>query len=286
MGNTAYEPIGSMGNDAPLAILSREHQILYNYFKQLFAQVTNPPLDAIREELVTSISGFIGAQRNLFEETPEHCNQLWLQSPILDNDQLQEIKQLDDKGVTSSTISMLYNPVDSDLQTAISDLRNTVINEVKSGTSIVVLSDRGISDNAIPIPTLLATAATHHELIKAGLRTKVGLVIESGEPREVMHMCLLIGYGAGAINPYGAIATVRDLSEQNILASDPTTVEHNYIKAAEKGVLKVMSKMGISTVQSYRGAQIFEAVGLDDEFVDAYFHRHSFSYWRSRAQNN
>ena len=271
MGNTAYEPIGSMGNDAPLAILSREHQILYNYFKQLFAQVTNPPLDAIREELVTSISGFIGAQRNLFEETPEHCNQLWLQSPILDNDQLQEIKQLNDKGVTSSTISMLYNPVDSDLQTAISNLRNTVINEVKSGTSIVVLSDRGISDNAIPIPTLLATAATHHELIKAGLRTKVGLVIESGEPREVMHMCLLIGYGAGAINPYGAIATVRDLSEQNILASDPTTVEHNYIKAAEKGVLKVMSKMGISTVQSYRGAQIFEAVGLDDEFVDAYF---------------
>ena len=271
MGNTAYEPIGSMGNDAPLAVLSREHQILYNYFKQLFAQVTNPPLDAIREELVTSISGFIGAQRNLFDETPEHCNQLWLQSPIIDNDQAQEIKNMNIKGIKSATISMLYNPNESDLKTAINNLRHKVIDEVKSGTSIIVLSDRGISKTEMPIPTLLATSATHHGLISSGLRTKVGLVIESAEPREVMHMCLLIGYGAGAINPYGAIATVRNLSEKQILASDTKTVEHNYIKAAEKGLLKVMSKMGISTVQSYRGAQIFEAVGLDDEFVSEYF---------------
>ena len=271
MGNTAYEPIGSMGNDAPLAVLSREHQILYNYFKQLFAQVTNPPLDAIREELVTSISGFIGAQRNLFDETPEHCNQLWLQSPILDNDRLQEIKQLNSKGIESATVSMLYNPAETDLTSAIDNLRDNVIKQVQSGTSIIILSDRGISKNSIPVPTLLATSATHHELIKAGLRTKVGLVIESAEPREVMHMCLLIGYGAGAINPYGAIATVRELSNKNILSDDLITVEHNYIKASEKGVLKVMSKMGISTVQSYRGAQIFEAVGLDDSFVDEYF---------------
>ena len=271
MGNTAYEPIGSMGNDAPLAVLSKEHQILYNYFKQLFAQVTNPPLDAIREELVTSIAGFIGAQRNLFDETPEHCNQLWLQSPIIDNDQTQEIKNMNIKGIKSATISMLYNPNESDLKTAINNLRHKVIDEVKSGTSIIVLSDRGISKTEMPIPTLLATSATHHGLISSGLRTKVGLVIESAEPREVMHMCLLIGYGAGAINPYGAIATVRNLSEKQILASDTKTVEHNYIKAAEKGLLKVMSKMGISTVQSYRGAQIFEAVGLDDEFVSEYF---------------
>ncbi|MQG17795.1 MAG: glutamate synthase large subunit [SAR202 cluster bacterium] len=271
MGNTAYEPIGSMGNDAPLAILSREHQILYNYFKQLFAQVTNPPLDAIREELVTSIAGFIGCQRNLFDELPEHCNQLWLQSPILSNDQLEEIKQMNEKGVRSATASLVYDPEKCDLKTAIENLKTEVVKIVQSGVSIVVLSDRGINEHAIPIPTLLATSATHHELIQAGLRTKAGLVIESAEPREVMHICLLIGYGAGAINPYGGIATVRNLSENNILQSDSNTVEHNYIKAAEKGILKVMSKMGISTVQSYRGAQIFEAIGLNDDFINEYF---------------
>lgn len=271
MGNTAYEPIGSMGNDAPLAILSREHQILPNYFKQLFAQVTNPPLDAIREELVTSIASFVGQQRNLFEELPEHCNQLWLESPVLNNDQLEEIKQLNTKNIESATISLLYDPSTLSLEAAIEDLKASAISAVNDGVSIVILSDRGIDENNIPIPTLLATSATHNGLIKAGLRTKAGLVIESAEPREVQHICLLIGYGAGAVNPYGAIATVRGLSSQGILTSDSKTIESNYLKATEKGILKVMSKMGISTVQSYRGAQIFEAIGLNDDFVAKYF---------------
>tara|TARA_B110000116_G_scaffold204409_1_gene179499 strand:- start:36 stop:4559 length:4524 start_codon:yes stop_codon:yes gene_type:complete len=271
MANTAYEPTGSMGNDAPLAVLSREHQILSNYFKQLFAQVTNPPLDAIREELVTSISGFIGSQKNLFAETPEHCNQLWLESPILDNNQIEEVKVLNKRGINSTTVSILYNPKKINLKDAIEHLKESVIEAVNAGASIVILSDRGINSDAIPIPALLATSATHHGLIKAGLRTQVGLVVESADPREIQHICLLIGYGAGAINPYGAIATVRELSHKGILSTDPDSVEHNYIKAVEKGVLKVMSKMGISTVQSYRGAQIFEAIGLDDKFIGEYF---------------
>ena len=271
MAESGYEAVGSMGNDAPLAVLSEQNQLLFNYFKQLFAQVTNPPLDAIREELVTSLEVFIGSEQNLFGETPLHCRQLKLHSPIIENEDVARIKSLDLPGLRATTLPTLFDPAVG-IKTALDGLRQRASQAVEEGYSIIVLSDRGVGHGRAPVPSLLATSAVHHHLIRERSRTRVGLVVETGEAREVHHFALLIGYGAGAINPYLALETVQGMSESGQLnGHGPDYARKNYIKANEKGVLKVMSKMGISTVQSYRGAQIFEAVGLDEALVGEYF---------------
>ena len=274
MGETGAEPVGSMGNDAALAILSDRPQPLFNYFKQLFAQVTNPPLDAIREELVTSVVTFIGSERNLFEETPLHCRQLRIQEPILTNAELEKIRAADQPGIKSTTISTVFRADGSDggLLEAIERIRRQASRDIADGCTILILSDRGVDRDHAPIPSLLAVSAVHHHLIREGTRVKVGLVLETGEPRETHHYASLIGYGAGAINPYLALETIAGLVEEGrIEGLSVEKAQYNYTKAVHKGVIKVMSKMGISTVQSYRGAQVFEAIGLSKELVDEYF---------------
>ena len=275
MAATGAEPVGSMGNDAPLAVLSDRPQLVFNYFKQVFAQVTNPPLDAIREELVTSTESFIGRERNLFEETPEHCRQLKLTGPVITTEELEKIRSIDVKGIKAATISTLFpaRKGEGALGRALEELCERASRAVADGYSIIILSDRGVDRERPPIPSLLATSAVHHHLIREGSRTRVGLVVESGEPREIAHFALLLGYGAGAINPYLAFETLESLVQERVLAAevDEKTARKNYVKAVHKGVVKVMSKMGISTIQSYRGAQIFEAVGLSQELVDQYF---------------
>ena len=275
MLSTGAEPVGSMGNDAPLAVLSDKSPLLFNYFKQLFAQVSNPPLDAIREELVTSVESCIGAEGNLFEETPAQCRQLKIYEPILTNRELAQIKALDLLGLKAKTLPALFDVSNGPgaLESAIDALCVEAAVAVEEGYSILVISDRGAGEKHAPIPSLLATAGVHHHLIREGMRTKVGLVVESGEPREVAHVALLFGYGAGAINPYLAFETMAGLSRRQVEdeRSSLGDIERNYIRAIHKGVVKVMSKMGISTLQGYRGAQIFEAVGLHQEFIDRYF---------------
>ncbi|MYC30516.1 MAG: glutamate synthase large subunit [Chloroflexi bacterium] len=273
MAATAYEAVGSMGNDAPLAVLSEKSQLLFNYFKQLFAQVTNPPLDAIREELVTSLEAFVGRERNLFEETPLHCHQLKLKTPIITDEELARIRSVNVGDVRATTLSTLFSGQgEGSLKEGLDRLCSEASQAIEDGYSVIVLSDRGVDASHAPIPSLLATSAVHHHLIRQGTRTRAGLVLESGEPREVHHFCLLLGYGASAINPYVALATVQDLAERGELnGAKPDYAVKNFVKANEKGLLKVMSKMGISTVQSYRGAQIFECVGLNQEFIDQYF---------------
>ncbi len=274
MALNGAEAVGSMGNDAPLAVLSDKNQLLFNYFKQLFAQVTNPPLDAIREDLVTSLEAFIGCEQNLFEESADHCRQLKLKSPIIDGEAFAKISEINTGEIKSVTLSTLFdaNAGPGGLKAALDRMCVQATEAINEGNCIIILSDRGVDDQNAPIPCLLATAAVHHHLIREGTRTKVGLVVDSGEPREVHHFALLIGYGAGAVHPYLALATSRHLSVAGELnGTSPDYAEKNFIKANEKGVLKVMSKMGISTVQSYRGAQIFEAVGLGQELIDQYF---------------
>jgi glutamate synthase (ferredoxin) len=283
MARDGQEPIGSMGTDAALAVLSNRPRLLYDYFKQLFAQVTNPPLDGIREELVTQVSTPIGPEGNLLKPTAAACRLLKLDSPIVDNLNLERIRHLDTQGFRTRTLSAVY-PVakgPAGLEQALADLCAQADAAIAEGYAFIILSDRAIDEHHAPIPALLACAGVHHHLTRNGNRTRVGLVIESGEPREVHHFCVLLGYGAGAINPYLALETLDDMIRQRILtineddqyfgeSAHDTAIRH-YIKAVNKGVVKVMSKMGISTVQSYRGAQIFEAVGLDKEFVDKHF---------------
>jgi glutamate synthase domain-containing protein 2/glutamate synthase domain-containing protein 1/glutamate synthase domain-containing protein 3 len=274
MALNGAEAVGSMGNDAPLAVLSDQNQLLFNYFKQLFAQVSNPPLDAIREDLVTSIEAFVGREQNLFEETPEQCHQLKLKSPIISVEDLEKIREIDAGDIRSKTLSTLFDARGGpgSLKAGLDRLCAEASQAIRNGYSIIILSDRGVDSQQAPIPSLLATSAVHHHLIREGTRTRAGLVVDSGEPREVHHFSLLIGYGAAAIHPYLATATVQEMAATGELnGTTPDYAEKNFIKANEKGVLKVMSKMGISTVQSYRGAQIFEAVGLSQELVDEYF---------------
>jgi glutamate synthase domain-containing protein 2/glutamate synthase domain-containing protein 1/glutamate synthase domain-containing protein 3 len=276
MAINGQEAVGSMGTDTPLAALSNRPQLLFHYFQQLFAQVTNPPIDPIREELVMSLKAPLGAEQNLFDETPLHAHQLELENPVVDDAQLGRIRELSNGRMGAVTLQALY-PVKeggAGLRAALDDLCRRAAEAVESGCSIVILSDRGHDQQRAPIPSLLATGAVHHHLIREGSRTRCGLVVESGEPREVHHFCLLVGYGAGAVNPYLACASVAELARTNIVkgVSPEEAVEH-YLKAANKGLLKVMTKMGISTVQSYRGAQIFEAVGLNREVIDRYFTR-------------
>ena len=274
MAADGYEAIGSMGNDAALAVLSDQNRSLFDYFKQLFAQVSNPPLDAIREELVTSLGAFIGTEQNLFDETSQHCRQLRLQSPLLTDEQMAKIRALDLPGLSSVTLSTLFDARAGSVQQALDNLCAAASQAIADGKNVIILSDRGVDADHAPIPSLLATGAVHHHLTREGTRTRAGLVVESGEPREVQHFCLLIGYGAGGVNPYLALESARDLAERGELnGTKPEYAVYNFIKANEKGILKVMSKMGISTVQSYRGAQIFEAIGLNDDLVERYFTR-------------
>ena len=275
MAATGAESVGSMGNDAPLAVLSDKPQLVFNYFKQLFAQVTNPPLDAIREELVTSTESFIGSEQNLFDETPEHCHQLKLREPVITNYELEKIRNVNVGEIKSTTLPTLFDTEAGEgaLERALDELCSNASKAIADGYRIIILSDRDADADHAPIPSLLAVSAVHHHLIREGSRTKAGLVVESGEPREVAHFALLIGYGAGAVNPYLAFETLDDIVRENVLLNgvDSKKAHQNYIKAVHKGVVKVMSKMGISTIQSYRGAQIFEAVGLSQDLVDRYF---------------
>ncbi|HVN84499.1 MAG TPA: glutamate synthase large subunit [Candidatus Binatia bacterium] len=274
MAINGQEAVGSMGNDTPLAVLSDRPQLLFNYFKQLFAQVTNPPIDPIREELVMSLKSTVGSEQNLFDETPEHCHQLELENPVVSNRELAQIKAIRNGRLATATLPMLYRVRDggAGLKQALDELCRQASAAIDEGFTILVLSDRGVNEELAAIPSLLATAAVHHHLIREGTRTRCGLVVESGEPREVMHFALLVGYGAGAINPYLAFETLIDMIRTGQLkgVEEAEAVEH-YIKAANKGLLKVMTKMGISTLQSYRGAQIFEAIGLNRELIDTYF---------------
>ncbi|MFA5028679.1 MAG: glutamate synthase central domain-containing protein, partial [Candidatus Methylomirabilota bacterium] len=275
MATSGQEPIGSMGNDASLAVLSDRPRMLYDYFKQLFAQVTNPPLDAIREELVTSLESTLGPEGNLLTAAPESCHQIALPDPILDNPQTARLHNLATQGFRSLTLPMLF-PVRegaAGMARALEQLCRNAGQAIERGYNILILSDRGVDLERAPIPALLATAGVHHHLIRRGMRTRAGLLIETGEAREVHHCALLLGYGAGAVNPYLALETLEGMQRSGALPEGMTheTAVKNYLKALSKGILKVMSKMGISTVQSYRGAQIFEAVGLNQEFVDNYF---------------
>ncbi len=274
MGRDGVEPVGSMGTDTPLAVLSNKPQLLYSYFKQLFAQVTNPPIDCIREEIVTSTETTLGPERNLLKPEPKSCRQVKVKNPILTNEEFEKLRHVDSKDFKAVTLPILYQADGGGkaLEEALGTMFKLASRAIKNGHNFIILSDRGISHEHAAIPALLAVSALHHHLIREGTRTKVGLVLESGEPREVHHFALLIGYGAGAINPYLAFESLDDLIRQGIL----TGVDHkhavkNYAKAVAKGVVKTMSKMGISTIQSYRGAQIFEAIGLNKKFVDQYF---------------
>ncbi|MGD0091093.1 MAG: glutamate synthase-related protein [Planctomycetota bacterium] len=300
MATAGAEPLGSMGNDTPLAVLSDKPQLLYGYFKQLFAQVTNPPLDAIREELVTSVETTLGPEGNILKPGPDCCRQIKLHSPILDNEELARLRGVSVHGFKAVTLPMLFPVRDgaSGLRKALDELCAKAVQALRDGYKIIILSDRGADAGLAPVPSLLATAGVHHHLVRNGLRTQVGLVVESGEPREVHHVALLLGFGAGAINPYLAYETLELMHKEGRLPEERTTgvppvgtcgagvspartgaggtpapqaYIQNYKKALKKGVVKVMSKMGISTVQSYRGAQIFEAIGLNREVVDQYF---------------
>jgi len=275
MGAQGMEPIGSMGTDVPLACLSDRPQPLFNYFKQLFAQVTNPPIDPIREEMVMSLISYIGTERNILGEAPENCHTLKLPQPILSNRDLEKLRRVSSGDLLATTLPALFRASDGEkgLKHALDDLSSRAALATHSGYTLLILSDRGVDANYAPIPSLLAMAAVHNRLVKEKTRTQVALIIESGEPREVMHFALLIGYGASAINPYLAIETLHDLTNSGLLPEGitPEKAEYNFIKAINKGLLKTFSKMGISTLQSYRGAQVFEAVGLNKELVDAYF---------------
>jgi glutamate synthase domain-containing protein 2/glutamate synthase domain-containing protein 1/glutamate synthase domain-containing protein 3 len=275
MGAYGEEPIGSMGTDVPLACLSDRPQSLFNYFKQLFAQVTNPPIDPIREEMVMSLISYIGTERNILDEQPENCHTLKLPHPILTNRDLEKLRRVSSGDLLATTLPALFRAADGEagLRHSLEDLSARAAHAVHSGYTLLILSDRGVDPTYAPIPSLLAMAAVHNRLVREKTRTQVALIIESGEPREVMHFALLIGYGASAINPYLAFETLHDLKRQGRLPEKVTAeyAEKNFIKAINKSLLKTFSKMGISTLQSYRGAQVFEAVGLNQFLVDAYF---------------
>jgi glutamate synthase domain-containing protein 2/glutamate synthase domain-containing protein 1/glutamate synthase domain-containing protein 3 len=277
MGAKGEEPIGSMGTDVPLACLSDRPQPLFNYFKQLFAQVTNPPIDPIREELVMSLISYIGTERNILDEAPENCHTLKLPHPILTNRDLEKLRRISSGDLLATTLPALFRAEDGEagLKHSLDDLSARAAHAVHSGYTLLILSDRGVDPTYAPIPSLLAMAAVHNRLVREKTRTQVALIIESGEPREVMHFALLIGYGASAINPYLAIETLHDLKRRGLLPENVSAeyAEKNFIKAINKGLLKTFSKMGISTLQSYRGAQVFEAVGLNQSLIDSYFAR-------------
>ncbi len=278
MARTGAEPIGSMGTDTPIAVLSQRPRLIFDYFAQLFAQVTNPPLDAIREELVTSTSSVVGPEGNVLQPGPDSCRQIVLPHPVISNEDLAKVLYLNEHGdhpeFKSFAIDGLYPVAEggAGMRTAIEDIQAKVSEAIADGAKIIVLSDRYSNAENAPIPSLLLTGAVHHHLVRNRTRTEVGLIVECGDAREVHHMALLLGYGAGAINPYLAIESIEDLIEEGAITEvDSKTAVRNYIKGCSKGVLKIMSKMGISTVASYTGAQVFECVGLSNEVIDDYF---------------
>ena len=274
MAREGAERIGSMGVDTPLAVLSDRPQLLYQYFQQLFAQVTNPPIDAIREEMVMGLATTIGSEGNLLHPGPEACHQITLDTPILTNREFYKLVHIDEPGFRSRTLSILY-PVGEGgvgLEASLEDLFSSADQAIAGGVNILVLSDRGHNQTEAPIPALLAVSALHHHLIDAGTRMRVAIVIESGEPREVHHFALLLGYGASAINPYLVFESIDAQIQKGVWGDlDSREANRTFVKAATKGVVKVLSKMGISTIQSYHGAQIFEAIGLSRAVVDRYF---------------
>jgi glutamate synthase domain-containing protein 2/glutamate synthase domain-containing protein 1/glutamate synthase domain-containing protein 3 len=274
MAEKGEEPIGSMGVDTPLACLSDHPQPLFNYFKQLFAQVTNPAIDPIREELVMSLTSYIGTERNILEETPLHCHTLKLPHPILTNRDLEKLRRVSWGDFLGTTLQAVFKADggEQELERALDGLCRRASLAIRDGYRLLILSDRGVEPKYAPIPSLLALTAVHNHLVRERTRTQVALIIESGEPREVMHFCLLIGYGASAVNPYLAIETLEDMARRGRLGNATFDVAlKNYKKSINKGLLKVFSKMGISTLQSYRGAQVFEAIGLNKSMVDQYF---------------
>ena len=274
MARDGVEAVGSMGTDIPIAVLSNKAKLLYDYFKQLFAQVTNPPIDCIREEIITSPITTIGREGNLLEPKPESCHLIELKTPILSNEELAKLKAIASGQFASATLDITFDAAQGakGLESAMDQLCAQADALVAQGRNLLILSDRTMSAERAPIPALLAVGGLHHHLIRKGTRTQCDIVLESGEPREVHHFCTLIGYGCGAINPYLAFETLDDMIRQGLLPTvDHKTAVKNFIKAATKGVIKVASKIGISTMQSYRGAQIFEAVGLSTSFVEKYF---------------
>ena len=296
------QPLGSMGNDSPLAVLSDKSQLIYNYFKQLFAQVTNPPIDPIREEIVTASITFVGSEGNLTKPGPESCRMIKYESPIVDDSEISKLQSELPSGFKSSTINTVFDPTSDidgkNLSTALESIFQQADQEIENGSNILILSDRSVTNKQAAIPALLACSGLHHHLIRSGTRTKVSIVVESGEPREVQHFALLLGYGADLINPYLSLETIRYMISEGNLDLPADVACKNFLKANLSGVIKTMSKMGISTVASYRGAQIFEAIGLNQEVIDQYFtktasrvegigidtiasearHRHSFAF--------
>jgi len=297
---TGNQPLGAMGNDTPLAVLSDRPQLLYNYFRQLFAQVTNPAIDPIREELITASVTFAGSEADLLHAGPENCRMIRLESPIISNRDLARFRHLNLPGFKSATLPILFTPELEDPGLAAGQLPGHVDNPhlsrtaaphasgqalreamdhlcesadlaIRDGINLLILSDRGVDDRRAPIPALLAVAGLHHHLIRSGTRTRVSIILESGEPREVHHFAVLLGYGMDVVNPWLALDTLAEMAETGEINMPPGEAEHKYLKASIKGVIKTMSKMGISTVASYRGAQIFEAVGLNTEVIDRYF---------------
>ncbi len=281
MARDGKEALGSMGTDTPVAVLSNRSRLLYDYFQQLFAQVTNPPLDAIREEIITATCGWLGPEGNLLDPQPESCRQIFTSHPVITNQQLANLVEVDGPGGHdhwhTEVVTCLYPVRDGGpgLRVAIQRIRDQVSTAIEAGKNIIVLSDRGGGPDDAPIPSLLATAAVHHHLVREKTRTRVGLVVETGDAREVHHICLLLAYGATAINPYLAFETLDQMIDEGLCGFSPdddrAAAHRNYIKACDKGVLKVMSKMGISTVKSYVGAQIFEAIGLGHRIIQECF---------------
>ena len=272
------DPVGSMGNDDALACLSDKPRMVYDYFRQLFAQVTNPPIDSIREEIIMSLGCYIGPEGNLLDTTPAHSHRLFIPHPILSNKEFAAIKELDHRGWRSKVIDITWPREEgaAGMRAALERICQESEQAIDEGYSIVILSDRNISDSRIPVSTLMATGAVHHHLVRQEKRTQIGLVVETGEAREVHHHCLLIGYGADAINPYVAFEALWQAYLDGMFPGDeiyesPARVEQMYRKAVAKGMLKVMAKMGISTLRSYKGAQIFEAVGLASDVIDQCF---------------
>ena len=270
MALTGTEQISAMGNDSPLAVLSSRNQPLFNYFKQLFAQVTNPPIDAIREEVVTSTTIYVGSEGNILEESPDNCKTLRVNNPILTSTDLLKIKNMNVEGFKTAVIPIIYYK-NTSLKKAIDHVFLEADRAHKDGANILILSDRGVDENHVAIPSLLAVSALHQHLVVTKKRTSLAIILESGEPREVHHFATLLGYGACAINPYLAQESIRELIDENLLDKDYYAAVNDYNSAVLHGIVKIASKMGISTIQSYQGAQIFEAIGINKEVIDTYF---------------
>ena len=271
LAESGNEAVGSMGDDTPMAVLSRQERSLYDYFRQKFAQVTNPPIDPLRESIVMSLEVDLGPERNIFEESADHARRISLTSPVLSQSKFESIAGLAEENFTAVTVDATYDPADANLRQALEAVCSSAEAAVREGKSILILSDRNIGENRVPLHSLLATGAVHHHLIRVGLRAECNLVVESGSARDSHHVACLLGFGATAVHPYLAYSVIEDLLARGELLGDPQLCQKNFRKGINKGLLKIMSKMGISAVNSYRGAQLFEAVGLDSELVDIAF---------------